>query len=64
MSVPISLIILPFAILSFRSLRCEYLTRAKNGDYDIDAYHFMHFSGLLLFLVTMHIAVCLYRLIW
>jgi len=59
-----SLIILPAAIISFRSLRCEYLAKAKQGDYDIDTYHLMHLSGLLLFLVSLQIAASLYRLIW
>jgi hypothetical protein len=59
-----SLMILPAAIISFRSLRCEYLAKATKGDYDIDTYHLMHFSGLLLFLTSMQIAVSLYRLIW
>lgn len=60
----LSLIFLPFAILSFRTARCKYLTKAKSGEYDIDAYHLMHFMGLFLFLVSAHIASCVYRFIW
>lgn len=59
-----NLMILPAAIMSFRSLRCEYLTRAKDGDYDIDVYHLMHLSGLFLFLTLAHIVVSMYRFIW